>query len=251
MQSIIQEKINELEQAHAIRILFACESGSRAWGFPSPDSDYDVRFIYVHQKEWYISVHEKRDVVELMVNKELDINGWDLRKALRLLSKHNAVLLEWAQSPIVYRETTGFLKGFNEIAPTCFSPISVLHHYLSSAKKHYDECYNADTIKLKKFFYCLRTTLAGMWIVAHKTIPPIELSKLLPVMGEKQELVNKIQALVKLKATKDESYVHPRDAELEEFLKEGIALCEKAAPSLPSSSPDGEALNAFLRKMIW
>ncbi len=100
--NVIQEKTKELENTHAIRILFACESGSRAWGFPSSDSDYDVRFIYVHQKEWYLSIHEGRDVVEMPVNKELDISGWDLRKTLRLLNKHNAVLFEWIQSPIVY-----------------------------------------------------------------------------------------------------------------------------------------------------
>lgn len=250
ISNVIQEKIKELEKSHAIRILFACESGSRAWGFPSTDSDYDVRFIYAHQKEWYLSIHEKRDVVDLPVNKELDINGWDLRKALRLLSKHNAVLFEWMQSPIIYRVNTDFLKGFNEAASTCFSPIASLHHYLSIAKKYYDECVSRDAIKLKRYFYCLRATLAGMWIMSRQAIPPMELNQLLAVMGERQTLVKKIQALVQLKAAQDESYFHPRDAELEEFLKEGITLCENGASSLPSSSSDEETLNAFFRKMI-
>jgi predicted nucleotidyltransferase len=248
--NVIQEKIKELEQTHAIRILFACESGSRAWGFPSTDSDYDVRFIYVHQKEWYLSIHEKRDVVELPVNKELDINGWDLRKALRLLSKHNAVLFEWIQSPIVYSARVGFIKEFNEIAGPCFSPIAGLHHYLNSAKKHYADCINTDRVKLKRYFYCLRSTLAGLWIVRYKTIPPMELNQLLPIVREKQALVKTIDELVQLKALKDETYLHSRNAKLEEFLKEGIALCENAASSLPSSSPDQESLNAFLRSMI-
>lgn len=250
ISNVIQEKIKDLEQTHAIRILFACESGSRAWGFPSTDSDYDVRFIYAHQKEWYLSIHEKRDVVDLPVNKEFDINGWDLRKTLRLLSKHNAVLFEWIQSPIIYRVNIDFLKGFNEAASTCFSPIASLHHYLSIAKKYYDECVNTEPIKLKRYFYCLRSTLAGMWIVSHQTIPPMELNKLLPIMEKKQPLVKKIHELVQLKAARDESYYHPRDADLEEFLKEGITLCEKEAAALPSSSSDDETLNAFFRKMI-
>ena len=114
ISNFIQIKLHELEQNNKIRILFACESGSRAWGFPSSDSDYDVRFIYVHPKAWYLSIHEMRDVIELPVNKELDISGWNLRKALRLISKHNAVLFEWMQSPVVYSVKTDFLEGFKE-----------------------------------------------------------------------------------------------------------------------------------------
>ncbi len=250
ISNLIQIKLHELEQIHKIRILFACESGSRAWGFPSSDSDYDVRFIYVHPKAWYLSIHEMRDVIELPVNKELDINGWDLRKALRLLSKHNAVLFEWMQSPIVYSVKTGFLESFKEVADACFSPIAALHHYLSSAKKHYSEFINTETVKLKRYFYCLRSTLAGMWIVKYKTIPPMELSKLFSVIEEKQALVKKIQELIQLKASKDESYFHPRDVELEKFLKEGIDLCENHASSLPASSQDNEHLSAFLRLMV-
>jgi predicted nucleotidyltransferase len=248
ISKVIQEKIKELEHTHAIRILFACESGSRAWGFPSPDSDYDVRFIYAHQKEWYLSIQEKRDVIELPVNKELDISGWDLRKALRLLSKHNAVLFEWIQSPIVYHVRGEFVKEFKEIAAPCFSPIAGLHHYLNSAKNHFTECGSTE-VKLKRYFYCLRSTLAGLWIARYKTIPPMELNQLLPVI-EKPALVQTIQDLVQLKASKDEAYLHSRIEELEEFLKEGIAVCENAASSLPSSSPDYENLNAFLRSMI-
>ncbi len=248
--NVIQEKTKELENTHAIRILFACESGSRAWGFPSSDSDYDVRFIYVHQKEWYLSIHEGRDVVEMPVNKELDISGWDLRKTLRLLNKHNAVLFEWIQSPIVYSMNTDFLKDFNEIASSCFSPIAALYHYLNSAKKHYAECTNMDMVKLKKYFYCLRSTLAGLWIAHYKKIPPMELNKLLCVINEKQALVKRIQELVQLKATKNESYLHPREGELEEFLKEGIALCEHVAPTLPNSTTNDDTLNSFLRDMI-
>lgn len=241
---MIVEKIKELEQIHSIRILYACESGSRAWGFPSTDSDYDVRFIYAQKQEWYLSIFENKDVIELPVNKVLDINGWDLKKTLRLLSKHNAVLFEWIQSPIIYSLNEPFLKEIKEIAAPYFSPVAALHHYLSIAKKCYADCSNS---KLKKFFYCLRSTLAGMWIVQNKSVPPMELNQLLPII-EKKDLVEKIQALVKLKATHDESYFHPLDKELEEFLIEGIAICENA--SLPSSNAPIETLNNFFRKMI-
>src|SRR4030095_590913 len=99
----IRHKLADIERAEDVRILFAVESGSRAWGFPSPDSDYDVRFLYVHKADWYLSIDPRRDVIELPIEGEFDINGWDLRKALQLLIKSNPVLLEWLRSPVLYR----------------------------------------------------------------------------------------------------------------------------------------------------
>src|ERR1044072_9601128 len=102
MQEIIQQQIRNIEKEHHVRILYACESGSRAWGFASPDSDYDVRFIYTRRADDYLSISERRDVIELPVNEVLDIGGWDIRKALQLFLKSNAPLYEWLQSPVVY-----------------------------------------------------------------------------------------------------------------------------------------------------
>ena len=104
--------LKEIEARHGVAILYACESGSRGWGFASQDSDYDVRFIYQNPRNWYLSIDEKRDVIELPINDELDINGWDLRKALRLLRKSNPALFEWLSSPIVYRQDEEFVSGF-------------------------------------------------------------------------------------------------------------------------------------------
>lgn len=247
---VIKAKIRELEQAHSIHVLFACESGSRAWGFPSPDSDYDARFIYMHPKEWYLSIHEKRDVVELPVDKLLDINGWDLRKTLRLIHKHNAVIYEWIQSPIVYRAKNDFVENFQKVAAVYFSPKATLHHYLSSAVKYYAECTTGDGTKLKKLLYCLRVTLAALWVGQLQTVPPMELDKLLQILPN-PSLVAKVKELVLLKSAKDESYLHPREPDLELFLKNGIVLCESAALTLPGSTQHDEAfLNAFLRDAV-
>lgn len=248
--NVIKGKIYELEQAHDIRILFACESGSRAWGFPSPDSDYDARFIYVHPQAWYLSIHEKRDVVELPVDKILDINGWDLRKALRLIHKHNAVIFEWMQSPIVYVPNDAFVKKFWEVTTAYFSPRAAMHHYLSCAVKYYEECIVSDTVKLKKLLYCFRVTLAGLWIAQHRTIPPMELDKLLEIV-EDHSLSERVRELVHLKKLKDESYQHSREPVLERFLKEGITRCESLSHSLPGSSQhDDTMLNAFFRSIL-
>ena len=109
MKEEILRRLDQIEREDDVRIVYACESGSRAWGFESTDSDWDVRFIYVHPRDWYLSIDvgEKRDVIERPINDELDISGWDLRKALKLLRKSNPPLLEWLSSPIVYKETPG------------------------------------------------------------------------------------------------------------------------------------------------
>jgi uncharacterized protein len=248
--TIIQTKIRELENKYCINILFACESGSRAWGFPSPDSDYDVRFIYAHPPDWYLSIHEKTDVIDLPINKELDINGWELRKSLRLLSKHNAVLFEWMQSPVIYSANEAFLSGFNQVAANCFSPIASMYHYLNMSKKYYDEYTGADQVKLKKYLYCLRTTLAGEWIGCYKTVPPMEIGKLLSLLKDKKELLTGIEKLIQLKATKDESYLHPHELDLEAYLEQSIKRCENIAQSLPAVKLDYEILDDFFKKTI-
>ena len=112
----IDVRLSAIEAEFGVRILYACESGSRGWGFASPDSDYDVRFIYVHPLAWYLQVHVQRDVIELPISDELDINGWELRKALGLLRKGNATLIEWLDSPIVYRADAVFLQAMRNAA---------------------------------------------------------------------------------------------------------------------------------------
>src|SRR3954463_4929929 len=121
MIDIIENKLLEIQSSHNVKILYACESGSRAWGFASPDSDYDVRFIYVHNKDYYFSIDEQRDVIELPINDVLDISGWELRKALRLFRKSNGPLYEWLQSPILYQSDPSFIAGVDELMSTYFS----------------------------------------------------------------------------------------------------------------------------------
>ena len=119
MNDQIQQRLRQIEQDRDVRVLYACESGSRAWGFASTDSDYDVRFIYTHDRDWYLSIYERADGIELGVDEEnIDLSGWDLRKALRLFLKSNAVIFEWLYSPIVYFQDDTFtakLKIVNDI----------------------------------------------------------------------------------------------------------------------------------------
>lgn len=134
MKAKILDKLKEIEKQKGVEILYACESGSRAWGFASPDSDYDVRFIYKHDLDYYLSLWEKPDVIEFMTEDDLDGSGWDLRKAVKLLAKSNAPLLEWLYSPVVYFQDEAFVQQMQALATECFSPIASLHHYLGTTK---------------------------------------------------------------------------------------------------------------------
>ncbi len=168
----IHEKLNEIEQKENVKILHCVESGSRAWGFASPDSDYDVRFIYVRPKNYYLKLEKTRDVIEWQLDETLDINGWDLQKALRLLYNSNPTLFEWNASPIVYRTTKEWQK-VSVIINNYFIQKSGLYHYLSTAKSNYREYLKTETVKLKKYFYVLRPILACKWIIDKGTPPPM------------------------------------------------------------------------------
>ncbi|MCL2162700.1 MAG: nucleotidyltransferase domain-containing protein, partial [Betaproteobacteria bacterium] len=154
MKEIIQKHLMEIEQKENVKILFAIESGSRAWGFASPDSDYDVRFIYVRPVAEYLKLEKRRDVIEYMLTDELDINGWDIDKALKLLRTSNPTFFEWSNSPIVYKQTD-FFKKLNRIKNKYFYCKTGLYHYLNMATGNYREYLKKDEVKLKKYFYVL------------------------------------------------------------------------------------------------
>jgi predicted nucleotidyltransferase len=109
IREAILGKLQDVEAKHDVRVLYACESGSRGWGFASPDSDYDVRFIFVRPAREYLRVMPVRDVIEETPGPVFDVNGWDVRKALQLLAKGNATLVEWISSPVMYRQDDGFV----------------------------------------------------------------------------------------------------------------------------------------------
>ena len=130
----VRDALADLEATRDVRVLYACESGSRAWGFASRDSDYDVRFLYVHRRDWYLSVDDRRDVIEQSIANDLDVSGWELRKALRLLRKSNPPLLEWLRSPVVYRHDPLFAAEFGALASEFYSPRRCFAHYLHMAR---------------------------------------------------------------------------------------------------------------------
>ena len=203
MREKIQEQLRRIEESENIKILLAVESGSRAWGFASPDSDYDVRFVYIRRPEDYLRLDVVRDVIELPIDDVLDINGWDLQKTLRLLHKSNPTLFEWFSSPIVYQKTE-FADKFRELMMHYFSSKKTLYHYISMAEGNYREYLQGEIVRVKKYFYVLRPVLACQWILDRGTPPPMLFSELLKaelpsrinrcsesIAGIKDELIQK------------------------------------------------------------
>ena len=174
----INEKLDEIEAKENVRILHAIESGSRAWGFASPDSDYDVRFVYVRRKEDYLKLNEPRDVIEWQLDEVLDINGWDLKKALLQFARGNATLFEWSGSPIVYRTTPEWEK-ITEVSKQYFSEKSAVYHYYGTANKTYHEYLTGNKVRYKKYFYALRPLMASMYIEEKHMAPPVLFDDLL------------------------------------------------------------------------
>lgn len=205
IRDAIERELTQIEQQHDVRILFACESGSRGWGFASPDSDYDVRFLYVHRLNWYLKVHPGRDVIELPISDVLDISGWDLRKALSLLLKGNATLIEWLDSPVIYRCEPQFLAAIRALLPQVYRPERSLHHYLHMARKNHREYLRGDVVRLKKYLYVLRPLLAARWVCDGRGIPPMRFQDLVDGLIADSDLLADIAHLLAIKRRASEA----------------------------------------------
>lgn len=249
MKKKILSTLKQIEKEHKVKVLYACETGSRAWGFASPDSDYDVRFIYMHQMDWYLSLSEKKDTIETMLDERiLDLSGWDLRKSLRLLKNSNIALFERFISPEVYMADEYFMKKINKILPLYFSSISGMYHYLSMATGFMQEMDGEADVKLKSYFYALRSTLSSLWIKEYQTMPPIEFKDLLFLLSKEQK--KKVKELLKIKQEVDEKYFHPREEVLDNFISNTLEECKLIANNLPGSKRDNKLLDEVFVKVL-
>ena len=251
MRGRVLQELTRIEQQHNVRILLAVESGSRAWGFASPDSDYDVRFVYAHDRNWYLSIFEDRDVIEEMLPDRLDINGWDLRKSLRLFSKCNFALNEWLGSPIVYSEVPAFRDRLVKMIPHYFNPISAMHHYRSMADRALTEHLTDGQMAIKKLFYVLRPLLACRWIRHTATQPPTEFEKLTiqswNTAGEKEWITD----LLKQKSAAAEAQSIGLDEEKANCIRLELDRYKSEAETLPVSRESSAAeLDEFFRDFV-
>jgi predicted nucleotidyltransferase len=250
ISEIIAEKLLEIEKAHDVKIVYAVESGSRAWGLESTDSDYDVRFIYVHRKNWYLNILPKRDVIEYPIVDDLDCSGWDLRKTLFLLNKSNPVLFEWLESPIVYIKDPFFYDIIKQLAAEYFSPISSVYHYLHMAAGNYRQFLQTDEVKIKKYFYVLRPILSCMWIEKHHEPPPMEFEKVLTGISD-HELLEKITELLNRKRAGVELGTEPKIRAINNFIEGALEHFKETANTFdPKKKPKQKLLEEGFIKIL-
>lgn len=251
MDKVIQAQLKSIEEKNNVKILYAVESGSRGWGFESKDSDFDVRFIYVHPSEWYLNVFEGTDIIEIPVDEVLDVNGWDLRKALKLMYKSNSPLLEWLSSPIIYKENQEFVNELRHVAEKYFSKVSVIYHYINLAKKSCDGLEGLENIKIKKLFYVIRPILSCMWIENFNTIPPMNLQAMMKEVEIDNKIKEIIEKLVIVKADSIESDTINPPKELVGFLKDKLEYYYSYAKGIKNEKErDSNILNEFFHKTL-
>lgn len=258
IQKEIQDNLNQIEEQYDVKILLAVESGSRAWGFASADSDYDVRFIYVHKPEEYLRIDPMKDVIEWQLDEVLDINGWDLRKALLAFAKGNPNVMEWANSPIIYRKSKHW-DALREAVMHYFSEKSALCHYYGTANSTLKGHLTGDRIRYKKYFYALRPLLCCCWIEKYHTAPPMEFARLLTLFDDHsdrddaltEELYNGIQDLLARKVVTEEKDLNPQMPVIIDFIQNECARQKQLSDAAPDDHRhDYGELNEAFRNLL-
>ncbi|WP_199121079.1 nucleotidyltransferase domain-containing protein [Pedobacter sp. ASV28] len=248
MKTEIINKLKEIEHTNGIKILFACESGSRGWEFPSPDSDYDVRFVYVRPLNFYLSVMDKADHLSFPINDELDIYGWDIKKVLKLIQKSNTTPFEWLQSPIIYLEQENFRNELWTLCQSYFYRKNNINHYLGIATGAMDTISNGDEINIKKLFYVLRPLLSAKWCLEKNTIAPMQIGTLLTIIPVSlQDVINK---LIVLKSTSAEAFVIKINPVLRTYIADEFNRCSDSAKELNKESFNAEELDKFFKLIV-
>lgn len=248
MKERILEELHKIEQTHDVKIIMAIESASRAWGFASPDSDYDVRFIYVRNKEDYLELEGIRDVIEWKLDEVLDINGWDIRKVLQLLHKSNPTIFEWCASPIVYLETPEFAV-LKSALPNYFSEKKALYHYWHMAQTNYREYLKGEEVRIKKYFYVLRPLLAAQWILERNVALPMLFDELVAAELDK-ELLPELERLLEMKKTLPEIGMAPKVQVFNDYIEKIMPEIKEAAGRMEETETDWTFLNEVFLQFV-
>lgn len=248
MRDRILKQLQEIEEKENVKIIMAIESGSRAWGFASLDSDYDVRFIYVRKAEDYLKLEGVRDVIEWRCDDLLDINGWDIKKALQLLHKSNPTIFEWCASPIVYMESEEF-SWLKEILPQYFSAKKGLFHYWHMASTNYREYLKGDMVRIKKYFYVLRPILAAKWILDRKQAPPMRFDELVEAQLE-EELKPELERLLEMKKVMSELGMAPKIPVFNDYIEYELPGIKVMAEGMEENKADWLPLNELFLRIV-
>lgn len=245
----IHKKLDEIERAKDVKILLAVESGSRAWGFASLDSDYDVRFIYQRKREDYLRLDEMKDTIDWQLDDVLDINGWDLRKALRQFYKGNATLFEWSNSSVVYRKLPIWDEIYRD-AKIYFSGKAAVNHYRGTAANTFYAHLQGEQVKYKKYLYALRPLLACRYIEENHCPPPVQFHELLQ-MELPDGLRDGIEELLRVKKVTEEGKLHPRIPVVTDFIASELERQKELAMKMEDDHrKDWDVLNNIFFKVV-
>lgn len=250
MTKLIQQKLKEIEAKYDVAIILAVESGSRAWGFASTDSDWDVRFIYVHRAPWYGTVFPGKDTIEVMDKENnLDFSGWDLRKALGLLYKGNPPLLEWLKSPIVYQAIPEAVSELKTLASGYYDVKSAIYHYIHMAHGNWKAYVNErPMVTMKKYLYIFRPLLACKHIEEMKTMAPMEIDKILKYLDN--SVSQRFNDLLDLKRSNVELGQMPADQDFNKWILETMSYYTKYVKTLEHQKKDTVLLDKYLFKWM-
>lgn len=250
MDAIIRAKLSEIEQKAHVRIIWAVETGSRAWGFASPNSDYDVRFVYIREKKEYLRLEEIRDSLDAQQDDLLDIEGWDLRRVLRMVYRSTPEVYEWFSSPIIYRSTPEAVE-LQMLLPEYFSVKKCAQNYIHTASVDYRTYFQDEEVWLVKYFYLLRQMLQAKWLLEEKRMPPMLFEELVRQKLEEEwkdyilELLQKKQTSAELgKAQRNKKLIEYIGQSLKEMGQEVLALKEEGKTSW-------EKLNQYFYSVLW
>lgn len=251
MKEKIPEVLSQIESENNVKIIYACESGSRAWGFASKDSDYDVRFLYVHARDWYLSIAEKGDVIEIPVDEVLDVNGWDIRKALQLLRNSNAPLLEWLVSPIVYQCEEAAVEPLRALSKKAFLPLASFHHYLSMSENSLAKIRDTGTPRIKSYLYTLRPMLCCKRLRTFGTQPPMVIDKLMNAFlsDPAEEIRRHVDDIIRMKKESLELTSIVRLSAFEDYLMNQLAELSQYPPK-KADKETMEHFDGFFRELL-
>lgn len=240
MMLLVPRKLKEIEKEYGVRVLYAVESGSRAWGTHGPQSDYDVRFIYIRPREDYLRLEQPRDVLEFPIDDGWDMAGWDLRKTLQLLQNANSQIYEWFGSPVVYVDD-GFSKRFRPLLDAYFSTKTAVRHYLHQADRKRKQQDRAEQTKVKHYLYGFQHLSSARWILDHQAPPPVDYRKLVGLLPEDA----RVRALEMLELKKTTPLI-PHDSWMDAWLLEERDRIDLVLEQLPREPKrDWEMLDRF------
>ncbi len=251
MEDDIRRRLRTIEQTYNLRILYACESGSRAWGFPSPDSDYDVRFIYIRPLSWYLSIDEKKDSLVLPLTADrLDFSGWDIRKALRLFRRSNGPLLEWLHSPITYLADRSFLEPVRQLEATFLSPRRLVLHYLGLAQSVWESARAQEQLPVKELLYMIRALLAAHWTSEQKGMPPVAIQQLASLLSDDRQTQGALHRLLEFKSMHSENAQQPVPESWQLFFRSEVQFCRERLGQLSRPGSDATALDRLFQRLL-